>query len=327
MDNDIYELYNNFYKKEDKINILVDCVLCDKKDTIMLDKINSNVVCSECGYTHGVLFNDLDQNSYETTTTNEINFFSKKSSFRTNIKGDRRNLLIRIQSWVTCYKEDTLNKDFKQYDEIGKKGKIKGNLRDIAKIEYKHMSESKHLKGENKGKQRIYRGLPRKQIKFGHLFDATKHSEDSIRTPKEIAKLCGKNFTASDVNKGCKKILKYKLENNISSYIPPSNPKQFIKTKCRKIDLDKKYVDIALSVAENNEIIGVCCGPQTPSIAAACILLVCKEYNLPYNKKDISKIFDIKIVTIDNVYKKLEEQKDFLLMDTNDIKEVLNQNN
>lgn len=326
MDYNINELYNNFYKKEENNNTLTQCQLCDKEETIILDKINSTIVCENCGWTKHVLFNDLDQDSFETTTTNEINFFSRKSSFRTNIKGNKNNLLIKIQSWNTCYKEDTLNKDFKQYDEVGKAGKIKPNLRDIAKIEYKKMSESKHLKGNNEGKQIIYRGKPRKQIKFGYLFDATKHSEDSIRTPKEIAKLYGDNYTASDVNKGCNKILKYKLENNISTYIPSSKPIQFIKTKCKKINMEKKYVDIAIRISDNNELIGICCGPQTPSIAAACILLVCKEYDLPYTKKDISEIFDIKIVTIDNVYKKLYEKKKFLLMDTNKIKEIIKKN-
>ena len=326
MSYNIDEIYNNFYKKEDKEDKQIKCILCKEEDTIILDKINSNFLCNNCGWTKGVLFNDLDQDSFETTTTNEINFFSKKSSFRTNIKGNKNNPIIITQSWNTCYSEDTLNREFREIDEKGKACKIKGNLRDKAKYDYKDLSESKYLEGSNKGKQRIYRGKPRKQIKFAFLFDATKYSEDSIRTPKEIAKLCGNNFTASDVNKGCNKILKYKLENNISTYIPPSNAKQFIKTKCKKINLEKKYINIALQIAENNELINICCGPQTPSIAAACILLVCKEYNLPYTKKDISEIFDIKIVTIDNIYKILYEKKKFLLMDTNKIKEIIKKN-
>lgn len=327
MEENIYDIYNEIYKKTEDRNDITRCNIC-KNDNIILDKINSYKICENCGVVDKILFNDLDLDSFETASTNEINYYSRKSSFRTNIKGNKNNLLIKLHSWImNYYKEDTLNKDFKDCSEKCKKGKIKPYYHDIAKMEQKKMSETTHLSGKNEGKQIIFRAKPSKQIKSGFLYDATKCSEDDIRTPKEIAKVWGDGFTASDVNKGTKMKEKYKLENNQLYNIPPSNPKQYIKTKCKKMNLEKQYIEKSLNVAENNEILGICCGPQAPSIAAACILLICNEYKLPYTKKDISEIFDIKIVTIENVYNQLivDAKKYYLLMDTDKLKKIISE--
>jgi hypothetical protein len=188
MSEDIYDIYNKFYGNNNDVKTIDKCSSCND-DKIILDKINSYKICTNCGVVDKVLFNDLDQESFETTATNKIDFFSKKSSFRTNIGGNKNNLLVKLHGWTNnCYKEDKLHKDYKECHEKCKKGNIRPYYQDIARTGQKIMSESKHLTGKNKGKHIIYRGVPSKQIKSAFLCNAMKHSDDDIRTPKEIAK-------------------------------------------------------------------------------------------------------------------------------------------
>jgi transcription initiation factor TFIIIB Brf1 subunit/transcription initiation factor TFIIB len=80
--------------------------------------------------------------------------------------------------------------------------------------------------------------------------------------------------------------------------IKNSQAADFIERLSKKLDFDKKFIEISKDVCNNIHKLDIASTHEPPSVAAGCILLVANTYNLSISKKQISEIFDISDVTI-----------------------------
>ena len=87
--------------------------------------------------------------------------------------------------------------------------------------------------------------------------------------------------------------------------IKNSQAADFIERLAKKLEIDKKYIDISKDVCNNIHKLDIASTHEPPSVAAGCILLVANTYNLNITKKQISEIFDISDVTISKTYRKI----------------------
>jgi hypothetical protein len=123
------------------------------------------------------------------------------------------------------------------------------------------------------------------------------------RSPKEIADIY--DLEIKHVHRGCRKILDYIDLNSTFYQIRNSQAADFIERLSKKMDIDKKYIDIAKDICNNIHKLDIASTHEPPSIAAGCILLVANTYNINISKKQISEIFDISDVTISKTYRKI----------------------
>jgi transcription initiation factor TFIIIB Brf1 subunit/transcription initiation factor TFIIB len=123
------------------------------------------------------------------------------------------------------------------------------------------------------------------------------------RSPKEIADIY--DLEIKHVHRGCRKILDYIDLNSTFYQIKNSQAADFIERLSKKLNIDKKFIDISKDVCNNIHKLDIASTHEPPSVAAGCILLVANTYNLTITKKNISEIFDISDVTISKTYRKI----------------------
>jgi transcription initiation factor TFIIIB Brf1 subunit/transcription initiation factor TFIIB len=123
------------------------------------------------------------------------------------------------------------------------------------------------------------------------------------RSPKEIADIY--DLEIKHVHRGCRKILDYIDLNSTFYQIRNSQAADFIERLAKKLDIDKKFIEISKDVCNNIHKLDIASTHEPPSVAAGCILLVANTYNLTISKKQISEIFDISDVTISKTYRKI----------------------
>lgn len=87
--------------------------------------------------------------------------------------------------------------------------------------------------------------------------------------------------------------------------IKSSQSSDFIERFAKKLNIDKKYVDISKDVSSNIHKLDLASTHEPPSVAAGCILLVTQYYNIQLSKKQISDIFGISDVTISKTFRKI----------------------
>jgi transcription initiation factor TFIIIB Brf1 subunit/transcription initiation factor TFIIB len=134
------------------------------------------------------------------------------------------------------------------------------------------------------------------------LFHACKLQKET-RSPKEIADIY--DLEIKHVHRGCRKILDYIDLNSTFYQIRNSQAADFIERLAKKLDIDKKFIEISKDVCNNIHKLDIASTHEPPSVAAGCILLVANTYNLTISKKQISEIFDISDVTISKTYRKI----------------------
>jgi len=179
---------------------------------------------------------------------------------------------------------------------------ITQNIIDSAKCLYKKINDSKHTKGERKGKNRIMRCVNRKSMIAACLFYACKIQKEP-RSPKEIADIY--SLEIKHVNRGYRKFMDYINIDEIFTSFSSSNSTDFIKRFADKLDLEQNYINIAIDIADNINKLDLASTHEPPSVAAGCILLVVNMYNIKINKKKISEVFGISDVTISKTYRRI----------------------
>ena len=95
---------------------------------------------------------------------------------------------------------------------------------------------------------------------------------------------------------------------NIEEFISDFTSSQatdFISRFADKLNIDKKYIDIATDISNNIHQLDLASTHEPPSVAAGCILLVVNLNNLCVTKKQISQIFGISDVTISKTYRRI----------------------
>jgi transcription initiation factor TFIIIB Brf1 subunit/transcription initiation factor TFIIB len=216
-------------------------------------------------------------------------------------KGYNRLSLLQKQGQMP-YKEKSLMDVLETIQSKCKKYGITQTIIDSAKILYKKVSESVHSKGKRKGKNIIMRCINRRSMIAACLFHACKLQKET-RSPKEIADIY--DLEIKHVNRGCRKFCDIIDSNTLFHQIKSSQSSDFIERFAKKLNIDKKYIDISKDVSSNIHKLDLASTHEPPSVAAGCILLVTQFYNIQLSKKQISDIFGISDVTISKTFRKI----------------------
>ena len=286
------------------------CKSC-KSDKLIVDNIKGYLVCSECAvinqefldenpdFVHGDENNGSGSSSYGCPS----NYFFPKSALGTKIASKGYNKVIALQRQGQMpYREKSLLEVLERIQSKCKKYGVTQSIIDSAKILYKKVNDSKHIRGKRKGKNMIMRCINRRSMIAACVFYACKMQREP-RSPKEIADIY--DLEIKHVHRGCRKILDYIDLNSTFYQIRNSQAADFIERLAKKMDVDKKYIDIAKDVCNNIHKLDIASTHEPPSVAAGCILLVANTYNVNISKKQISVIFDISDVTISKTYRKI----------------------
>jgi transcription initiation factor TFIIIB Brf1 subunit/transcription initiation factor TFIIB len=304
-------------KKETTTEVV--CISC-KSSELVTDTAKGHLVCSECGVINKEY---LDENPEMNNNDNESNtscygaptsHFYPKSSLGTKIvsKGYNRLSFLQKQGQMP-YKEKSLMDVLETIQYKCKKYGITQTIIDSAKILYKKVSESVHVKGKRKGKNIIMRCVNRRSMIAACLFFACKLQKE-IRSTKEIADLY--DLEIKHVNRGCRKFCEIIDIGSLFYDIKSSQSSDFIERFSKKLNIDKEYINIAKDVSNNIHKLELATTHEPPSVAAGCILLVVEYYKLAVSKKQISDVFDISDVTISKTYRKINVYHKIILSNT-----------
>jgi transcription initiation factor TFIIIB Brf1 subunit/transcription initiation factor TFIIB len=302
-----------------KIKDELVCISCRCSDLI-IDTAKGHMVCSECGVINKEY---LDENPDMSNSDNDNNtscygaptsHFYPKSSLGTKIvsKGYNRLSFLQKQGQMP-YKEKSLMDVLETIQYKCKKYSITQSIIDSAKILYKKVSESVHIKGKRKGKNIIMRCVNRRSTIAACLFYACKLQKET-RSPKEIADIY--DLEIKHVNHGCRKFCDIIDIGSLFYDIKSSQSSDFIERFSKKLNIDKEYINIAKDVSKNIHKLELATTHEPPSVAAGCILLVVEYYNLAVTKKQISEVFDISDVTISKTYRKIWVYHKIILSNT-----------
>ncbi len=296
-------------KKPDVQQSATVCKNC-KSPNLVIDNTKGHMVCTDCAVINEEF---LDENPELTSNDGEgsnnsrygapSSFFFPKASLGTKIvsKGYNRLSLLQKQGQMP-YKEKSLMDVLETIQSKCKKYGITQTIIDSAKILYKKVSESVHSKGKRKGKNIIMRCINRRSMIAACLFHACKLQKET-RSPKEIADIY--DLEIKHVNRGCRKFCDIIDSNTLFHQIKSSQSSDFIERFAKKLNIDKKYIDIAKDVSSNIHKLDLASTHEPPSVAAGCILLVAQFYNIQLSKKQISDIFGISDVTISKTFRKI----------------------
>lgn len=285
------------------------CKNC-KSTKLEIDNAKGHMVCTECAVINEEylddspeIINNEGEGSNKSRYGAPTSFFYPKSSLGTKIvsKGYNRMSLIQKQGQMP-YKEKSL---MDVLETIQYKCKVYGitqSIIDSAKILYKKVSESVHVKGKRKGKNIIMRCINRRSMIAACLFHACKLQKET-RSPKEIADIY--DLEIKHVNRGCRKFADIIDASTLFYQIKCSQSSDFIERFAKKLNIDKQYINISKDVSDNIHKLDLASTHEPPSIAAGCILLVAQYYNIPLSKKHISDIFGISDVTISKTFRKI----------------------
>jgi transcription initiation factor TFIIIB Brf1 subunit/transcription initiation factor TFIIB len=282
-----------------------NCISCNS-DNLVIDENNGYNVCQNCGVINKTY---LDKNAGYNKDENcssygcPTNYFFPKSAMGTkiNFKGYNKIGLLQRQGQMP-YKEKSLMDELIKIQAKCKEYSITQNIIDTAKILYKKISDSKHTKGERKGKNRIMRCINRKSMIAACVFYACK-VQGEPRSPKEIADIY--SLDIKHVNRGYRKFMDYIDINELFTEFKSSQSSDFIRRFSNKLNMNKENIKFALDIAENIKKLDLASTHEPPSVAAGCILLVINIKKLNINRKEISQIFKISDVTISKTYRRI----------------------
>ena len=313
-----------------------ECLSCGGFD-MTEDSSQGLLTCTDCGLVSGgVYFNGPDKINYDDGEKNESRFsmpvntlLPESSIGYSNIVGHGCSKMREIQKWGIPYKERSLKLIYSELEQICYKNKILKTIEDDAKILFKKISECIHQTGKNKGKNMIHRGNKRKGIIAACLYNAYKKNKLS-KMPKQIAKMFG--ITITEMNSGCRKFDEMIDANNFTNICDTSvthKPYYYIKQVCdnENFSMDEKHIDNAIEISKNIEKLDLITTHTPHSIAVVSVMLMAEYNNLNgLTKKKIASLFEITDVTLNKIYKKIENYKD-IVTNTKKTSELMNEIN
>lgn len=326
----------NLDRKTEEISTKVVCKNCKSSNLVLDNSKGQILVCTDCAVINEEYLDknpELTNNDSESSNSRygtPSSYFFPKASLGTKIvsKGYNRLSLLQKQGQMP-YKEKSLMDVLETIQLKCKKYGITQSIIDSAKILYKKVSESVHVKGKRKGKGIIMRCINRRSMIAACLFHACKLQKET-RSPKEIADIY--DLEIKHVNRGCRKFCDIIDANTLFYQIKSSQSTDFIERFAKKLNIDKQYINIAKDVSNNIHKLDLASTHEPPSVAAGCILLVTQYYNIQISKKLISDIFGISDVTISKTFRKIWHYHKILLNNKItdlilDKKNALNKNN
>jgi transcription initiation factor TFIIIB Brf1 subunit/transcription initiation factor TFIIB len=298
----------NLDKPIEKPQSNASCINC-KSSKLVIDNAKGHKVCLDCAVINEEYLDespDINNNDAESGNSRygcPSSYFFPKASLGTKIvsKGYSRLSLLQKQGQMP-YKEKSLMEVLETIQLKCKKYGITQSIIDSAKILYKKVSESVHMKGTRKGKNIIMRCINRRSMIAACLFHACKLQKET-RSPKEIADIY--DLEIKHVNRGCRKFCDIIDSNTLFFQIKNSQSSDFIDRFGKKLNIDKQYITIAKDVSNNIHKLDLASTHEPPSVAAGCLLLVASCYNIQLCKKQISEVFGISDVTISKTFRKI----------------------
>lgn len=287
------------------------CINC-KSSRLVIDNAKGHKVCLDCAVINEEYLDespDINNNNDGESASASArygcpsSYFFPKASLGTKIvsKGYSRLSLLQKQGQMP-YKEKSLMEVLETIQLKCKKYGITQSIIDSAKILYKKVSESVHMKGNRKGKNIIMRCINRRSMIAACLFHACKLQKET-RSPKEIADIY--DLEIKNVNRGCRKFCDIIDSNTLFFQIKSSQSSDFIDRFGKRLNIDKQYIAMAKDVSNNIHKLDLASTHEPPSVAAGCLLLVASCYNIQLCKKEISEVFGISDVTISKTFRKI----------------------
>jgi transcription initiation factor TFIIIB Brf1 subunit/transcription initiation factor TFIIB len=335
-DNDLREIFDDIELTEE--NSIKDdkdiCTRCDKKDTIIEDHSQGTRVCNNCGQVNDyILDSQPEWRQYDdgkgdvSRCSQPINKLLPQSSLGTSIGGGSwKSRLKTLHGWSAMpYKERSLNIVFKEIHARCQKAGIMKCIEDDAKIMYKSISESKHMKGNNKGKYIIIRGANRRSLIAACVFFACK-KKGMTRSPKEISELFELKYT--EITKGCKNFMKMVKLRKLTLNMGTTQPEHFILRFCNELKVQKEYINEAIRISKNIKKLNVATDHTPFSVAIGSILLMATSNNLnSITKKRLGNKFGVSEVTITKAYGKIKKYAGVIRFDdkTNEVIKQINE--
>jgi transcription initiation factor TFIIB len=249
--------------------------------------------------------NDDNSNIDPTRCGMPINPLLKESSFGckvicTNKNSYEMRRVRRYTEWQSMpYREKAQYEEFQRIQALATEGGLTKIIIDEAMRQHKLISE-----------QKTFRGVNRDGIIAASIYIACRINNNP-RTPKEIASIFKLDNTSA--TRGCKNAINIlnsfecDLEDNCKTKFISMEPSLFIDRYCSCLQINKELTQlckfIALRVSQQNLI------PENtpPSIAAGIIYFVAQICSLLITKQQVFQISKTSEVTINKVYKKLNE--------------------
>lgn len=325
-------LVSNF---DDIIDNFVDCNLNEEKSLCecneeereeIVDNVNGVKVCSNCGtildniidisaewrYYGGEDTNDSDP----TRCGNLVNPLLPQSSLATYIGGNfntKFSSIKRIHKWNAMPTDERSRWTvFSFINQKTKNKKISKKIIDLCKFYYTKLTEKSNDK--NVIYKDLTRGLVRKGLISACLWYSFKINKKQ-RSINEIADIF--EIDSTEVTRGIRKFVELCRNKNIDIKIKASNYNDFIEYFCKRLNISKKKMKISLIIGRRSKKIKIVDDNTPPSIAASSIYLVCKFFEYPLSKKEITKKCDVSDVTLTKCIKKMTEYKNKLFIGIN----------
>jgi transcription initiation factor TFIIB len=286
------------------------CINC-KGYNLVNDQSKGYIKCIDCGVCNSQTFDENPEWSQYEDGKGEgsmrcgaaTNYFLPISSLGTTISGKGFSILQMLQNWNQMpYKERSLSVILQYIDQMCRKKNIPKAVIDNAKILYKQIHDLKYININQISKSVIIRGKNRKGI-YGAVVYYGAQLQGFARTQEEVAEMFSINMET--MTKGCRKFMDLMKNNKLINTIETASPNNFIERFCYKLKFKKDQIKDILIIATNISKLNLASNHQPSSIATGAIIIYTNINGINLQKKTISEIFNISVVTIDKIYKKI----------------------
>lgn len=279
-------------------------------DGMILCKVCNNIITNIVSGPEWRFYGSSDSKSSDPTRCGmPVNQLLPESSVGTSIsyRGGNQNMykIRKYQQWNGMpYKERSLLKVFQDISRLSKEAGIPEMIIKEAHVLYKIISSTKISRGANR------KGIIAACVYFGCKINNVPRSTNEIASVFSIS--------IPIMTKGCKKFQEIMQMNKVDiNRIHKTNTitiDDFIDRFCSKLQLSLEDIINIKHISYLAQVYNLVNDNTPPSMASGCIYLYIKECGLDYHKKQISDVCKISEVTINKCYKKLEVNKDKLII-------------
>lgn len=298
---------------------------CRKCNSYSLISCDGLITCNKCGIINNQIINynddsryyGVDDGKYNNDPTRfgiPVNPYAPNSSLGTIILGYGNHSFRTLHRWYsTNYQERSLLKAFDNMYEFftSKNIKLPTNILDKAKLFYKITSSHS-----------IKRGASRKALMAVSIYYSCKINNYVI-TKKHLADIF--NIKKSKITTSCKDFhdIIFSTDKEYLDKINITSTEKLFLFYNQKLQIDNKYIIIALVISKFSDEIGIISDNTPASIVVGCIYFVLIYYNISVSKKYLSNKCSISEVTISKTYMKLKNNMNYLAPILNNVQKYI----
>ena len=204
-------------------------------------------------------------------------------------------LIKKYHMWNSMtYKERSLFSIFDNITVNAINSGIPASIIEEAKVLYKHVSESKISRGEN-----------RHGLIASSIYLSCKKS-NVPRSSKEIAKIF--NIKPATMNRGCKK-----FQDLVEVKVNSTTAEDFIERFCSKLNITTEIRNLCRYIVHKADELSIVSNNTPPSVCGSAIYLCSILCNLGLSKRDVGLASETSAVTLSKCYKKMYDYRAQLL--------------